>query len=132
MRNPARVIPLLALSILAAACLGGAPSSGTPTPVPDQSQTHVPLAVENHNWADVIVSVEHDGTRQRLGTVKAASHQTLRIPSMWIGPSHVLRLIARRIGSLSEFKSEGFTVQLDQTVDWTLESDLQRSSLGLR
>lgn len=132
MRSPGRTLALLALSALAAACMGGTPVPEAPAPVADPTPTHVALAVDNHNWSDVIVSVEHDGSRQRLGTVKAASQQMLQIPSMWIGPSHVLRLIARRIGSLSEFKSEGFTVQLDQTVDWTLESDLQRSSLGLR
>jgi hypothetical protein len=129
MRSPGRPIVLVACSILSFACARVLPE---PAPQDNPIPTHVPVAVDNHNWSDVIVSVEHDGSRQRLGTVRAASAQVLRIPSMWVGPSHVLRLVARRIGSLSEFRSEGFTVQLDQTVDWTLESDLQRSSLGLR
>jgi hypothetical protein len=93
--------------------------------------THVALDIDNHNWSDVVVSVEHDGKRDRLGTVKAASKQTLRIPTMWIGASRAIRLIAHRIGAVGEFRSDGFSVQHDQSIEWTLESDLQLSSIAL-
>jgi hypothetical protein len=51
---------------------------------------------------------------------------------MWIGGSRAIRLVAHRIGSVGEFRSEGFTVQYDQVINWTLESDLQSSSLSLQ
>jgi hypothetical protein len=133
------IVPMVAASIACARAPSSSPSPPQPAATTiasandsEETPTHIELAVDNHNWADVIVSVEHDGARQRLGTIKAATRQSLQIPGMWVGPSHVLRLIARRIGSLAEFRSEGFTVQRDQVVDWTLESDLERSSLGLR
>lgn len=122
---------ILLLLALVAGCATGAPAA-SPGPDPDAAPTHVVLTVDNHNWSDVVVSVEHDSKRDRLGTVKAASRQVLRIPVMWIGASRAIRLVAHRIGSVGEFRSEGFTVQHDQVINWTLESDLQQSSLSLQ
>ncbi|NUP69991.1 MAG: hypothetical protein HOQ16_02085 [Gemmatimonadaceae bacterium] len=126
---PARGIALLLA--LVGGCASATPAA-SPAADPDAAPTHVVLSVDNHNWSDVVVSVEHDSRRDRLGTVKAASKQMLRIPVMWIGASHVIRLIAHRIGSIGEFRSEGFSVQHDQVISWTLESDLQQSSLSLQ
>lgn len=94
--------------------------------------SHVSLVVDNHNWSDVVVYLGHDGQRTRLGTVKAASRQNLRIPVMFLGNSHPVYLVAHRIGSTSEFRSESFAVQHDQIIDWSLESDLQLSTVALR
>lgn len=126
---PVRGLPLLLA--LVAGCATRAPVA-SPGPDPDGAPTHVLLAVDNHNWSDVVVSVEHDSKRDRLGMVKAASRQVLRIPVMWIGASHAIHLVAHRIGSVGEFRSEGFSVQDDQVISWTLESDLQQSSLSLK
>jgi hypothetical protein len=115
---------------LMAGCARTAPVASAPDA--EAAPTHVALMVDNHNWSDVVVSVEHDSKRDRLGTVKAASKQHLRIPVMWIGGSRAIRLVAHRIGSVGEFRSEGFTVQYDQVINWTLESDLQSSSLSLQ
>lgn len=125
----ARWIPLVL--VLVAGCASAAPV-GNPAPDADAAPTHVVLSVDNHNWSDVVVSVEHDSKRDRLGTVKAASKQELRIPVMWIGASRAIRLVAHRIGTTGEFRSEGFSVQHDQVITWTLESDLQQSSLSLQ
>ncbi|HEY2025927.1 MAG TPA: hypothetical protein VGG78_02900 [Gemmatimonadaceae bacterium] len=132
MGQSVRLALLVVAVLLAAACArtigtSSADDGGAASSIP----THVALDVDNHNWSDVVISVEHDGKRDRLGTVKAASKQTLRIPTMWIGASRAIRLIAHRIGSVGEFRSDGFSVQNDQTIEWTLESDLQRSSVAL-
>jgi type IV pilus biogenesis protein CpaD/CtpE len=124
-----RLIPVVLA--LAAGCARATPAV-TGALDPDAAPTHVVLSVDNHNWSDIVVSVEHDSKRDRLGTVKAASKQQLRIPVMWIGASRAIRLVAHRIGSMGEFRSEGFSVQLDQVISWTLESDLQRSSVSLQ
>lgn len=124
-----RAFVIVAVMTTAAACTGRIGQTA-PDDAP-RGPTHVLLDVDNHNWSDVIVSIEHDGARDRLGTVKAASRQTLKIPVMWIGASRAIRLIARRIGSLSEFHTDGFSVQEDQSIEWTLESDLERSSIAL-
>ena len=124
-------LALLVVAVLLAACAHTIGASSTDDAAASSIPTHVALDVDNHNWSDVVISVEHDGKRDRLGTVKAASKQTLRIPTMWIGASRAIRLIAHRIGSVGEFRSDGFSVQHDQTIEWTLESDLQRSSIAL-
>lgn len=108
---------------------------GVPLDNPASGETvgaPVDLSVENHNWADVVISIEHEGQRSRLGTAKAAAATRMRIPAGWVGSAQVVRLVAHRVGSRSDFLSERFTVLGDQDVLWTLETDLQRSSLSLR
>lgn len=92
----------------------------------------VQLRIENHNWADLVISVEHNGQRGRLGLAKAATVTLMQIPAGWAGSSETIRLVAHRIGARTDFTSESFRVLSDQDVTWTLETDLEHSSLTLR
>lgn len=92
----------------------------------------VELTVENHNWSDVVVSLEHSGRESRLGLIKAASTHRLSFPRIWSPSTDRVRLVARRIGSTSRFRSEIFSIGRGQAVTWTLESDLGLSSLALQ
>jgi hypothetical protein len=94
--------------------------------------TAVSLTLENHNWADVVIFVEIAGHRQRLGLAKAASTTALRVPAHWINSARPIMLVAHRVGSPNEFRSEAFIVLPEQSVTWTLETDLSSSSLMLR
>ena len=123
---------LLVLTLGLAACRSASSRPSDDALSVEAAAAPVDLAVDNHNWADVVISIEHVGQRSRLGTAKAAASTRLRIPAAWVGSTQVVRLVAHRVGSRTDFLSERFTVMGDQDVLWTLETDLQRSSLSLR
>ena len=133
MRFPLRATLILAALLTVAACARmSRPGEPLQVDESERAPSHVELSIDNHNWSDVVVSLEHDGRRNRIGIAKAAAVTKLHVPAIWLGASHTVRLVAHRIGSRSEFRSEGFAVQFDQIIDWTLENDLQLSSVALR
>jgi len=97
-----------------------------PAPLPD-----VPLKVTNRNWLDVTVYVLHDGQRTRIGTVTASSAQDFVVPARLLGQLHELALIGEAIGSNDVARTETLTIQAGQYIEWTLETDLRRSSVGV-
>ena len=107
---------------------GAAADEDAPMPIPE----FVFVAVENHNWSDVVISVVSSaGQAVRLGTVTAGSSATLRFPGHYIAGSSPLQLQAKPVGGRSVLRSERFSVQPGQQVAWTIESSLQRSSLAI-
>ena len=138
-RTRRALLLLLMLALLAgttSACArrakaGGGAEAGEedgPMPIPE----FVFVAVENHNWADVVISIiSPAGQTTRLGTVTAGSSATLRFPGRYIAGSSPLQLQAKPIGGRAVLLSERFSVQPGQQVAWTLESSLQRSSLAV-
>lgn len=87
--------------------------------------------VENHHWNDVVVSVLHDGVVDRLGLVTAVQTSTFVIPSRRLGTAGVIRLRAHAVGAPDSHTTDSFTVQPGQEIQWTLESDLERSSVAV-
>ena len=123
----------LALLLAVAACARGR----TPPPAGDAILVDrpVPLVVENRYRFDVNVYVarENGGQRRRLGTVVAATSQTLQVPAPYVG-SGGFRLGADPIGpsSGSTCASERVLVTAaGQRVVWTLESSLARSTVAV-
>jgi len=97
---------------------------------PSATQTVI-LDVQNHNWADVIIYVVHDGRRTRLNTVRATRTTSLIIPPRLIGQVGNLQLIARRVGAYDRYISPSISIRTGTTVVLTLESDLSRSSVAV-
>lgn len=110
-------------------------------PLPDNVLV---LEVENHNWSDVLIYVIHDGTRSRFMEVSAAKSTTEAIPARFVGSNGMLRLLVHRIGgpddsvmlvrrggTSDDYLTPTVSVRTGKTVSLTLESDLQRSSLGV-
>jgi hypothetical protein len=95
------------------------------------SEPDVTLQVTNHNYLDVVVYVIHDGQRTRLGTVTGSSTQGFTLPARLIGSAHELRLYGDAIGSEDFAITELLLVQPGQYIEWTLETDLRRSSVGV-
>lgn len=89
------------------------------------------LEVQNHNWADMIIYVVHDGRRRRLSTVVATENTSLIIPPNMIGQVGNLQLIARRVGAYDRYVSPLISIRTGLTVVLTLESDLRRSSIAV-
>jgi hypothetical protein len=111
------------------ACARSRPGAAPRAPVPEPVE--VVLTVTNHHWLDVTVYVEHDGQRTRVGTVTAVSTQQFLLPMRLLGISRQFRLLGEAIGSPGVARTETLLVQPGQAIEWTLESDLRRSSVGV-
>lgn len=91
----------------------------------------VVLEVENHNWADVVLYVVHDGVQTRFAQVAAAHNVSMKIPPQLQGQMGVIRIAARRIGGTDSFVSQAISLRGSSAVRLTIESSLSRSSVGV-
>ena len=92
----------------------------------------VTLDVNNHNWLDVVIYVLHAGQRTRVATVVATTSITVVLPNHALRNSGgQIRLLAHAVGNPVTFTSEAIVARPGMTIDWTLESDLKRSSLAV-
>lgn len=102
-----------------------------------RSEASVPLdqlalEVDNHNWSDVALWIDHDGRRERFLTIGAAHSVVQRIPGALVGSDGTLRFVAHRIGGGNDYYvSPRISVRNGYTVSLTLEDNLQRSSIGV-
>jgi len=91
----------------------------------------VVLEVENHNWADVVLYVVHDGVQTRFTQVAAAHNLSIEIPPRLQGQMGVIRIAARRIGGTDSYVSQAISVRGSSAVRLTIESSLNHSSVGV-
>jgi len=117
------IVALLALGPSCCARHRAAPPASTPS--------EWSLRVENNHWLDVTVYVLHDGERTRLGLVTASSTQSFTLLARLVGQSHELALLGEAVGSRDAARTEVLSVRPGQRIEWTLESDLRRSSIGV-
>ena len=89
------------------------------------------VRVENKQWLDVVVYVEHDGQRSRLGTVTATSTANFTLRPTMIGGMGEIQLIADPVGSQTTTATGTIVVKPGTHVDWTLQTDLARSSVSV-
>ncbi len=95
------------------------------------SQSEIALSVSNHNYLDVVVYVLHDGVRTRVGTVTGSSSTVFFLPLRLLGQGRQIQLFGDAIGNDAYASTEILIVQPGQYVVWTLETDLNRSSVGV-
>jgi hypothetical protein len=107
--------------------------AATPTPRAITSATtpRATVRVENKHWLDVAIYVEHEGLRQRLGTVTAASTADFTLRPTMISGLGEIELIADAIGSHASADTGRLTVKPGMHVEWTLQIDLSRSSVSV-
>jgi len=91
----------------------------------------VVLEVENHNWADIVLYVVHDGVQTRFAQVAAAHNVSIEIPPKLQGQMGVIRIAARRIGGTDSYLSQAISLRGGSAVRFTIESSLSRSSVGV-
>lgn len=122
----------LAAFTLAAAVGCASHSRGVPAAEPSIPDDVLVLEVDNHNWSDVLIWIQHDGRRSRFITVNAARTATEPIPATMVSSDGTLSLIAHRIGGGNDYYySPRISVRTGYTVRFTLEDNLQRSSVGV-
>jgi hypothetical protein len=100
-------------------------------PAPVATPEVVVLEVENHNWADVVLYIVHDGVQTRFTQVAAAHDLSVEIPARLQGQMGVIRLAVRRIGGTDSFLSQAISLRGSSAVRFTIESSLSRSSVGV-
>jgi hypothetical protein len=91
----------------------------------------VVLEVENHNWADIVLYVVHDGVQTRFAQVAAAHNVSIEIPTKLQGQMGVIRIAARRIGGTDSYLSQAISLRGGSAVRFTIEGSLSRSSVGV-
>ena len=97
----------------------------------DVPEAEIALRVTNHNFLDVTVYAIHNGQRTRVGTVTGSSSQVFYLPPRLLGLGREIQLLGDPIGSTDFAVTETLMVQPGQYIEWTLETDLRRSSVGV-
>lgn len=113
------------------ACARSVPVKGFEPPEVVVPPSPVVLEVENHNWADVVLYVLHDGVQTRFAQVAAAHNVSVEIPPNLQGQMGIIRIAARRIGGTDSFVSQAISLRGNSAVRFTIESNLNRSSVGV-
>jgi len=128
-----RLATALLLPVAATACFvfnrghkPGEESASTYTP-----ESEIALNVTNHNYLDVVVYVLHDGQRTRVGLVNGSSSTVFFLPPRLLGQGREIRLYGDAIGNDAYADTDILVVQRGQYIEWTLETDLRRSSVGV-
>jgi len=125
-----RLLLLAAFPLAGPACHHAARETIRP-PAPSAAAADIPLEIANHNWLDVIIYVVHDGQRTRVGTANASSSASFTLPGRMLGVGREIRLWGHPIGGTGGTLTETVVVQPGQWIEWTLESDLNRSAIGV-
>ena len=125
---PLRAVALIGSLISTAAGCGLLTRDPPPKPAPLHAE--VSVEVENHNWSDITIYLMTGGLPQRVGMVTALTTASFALPSHRLHTAGSVRLRALPVAG-QPFTSEDILVQPGQAIMWTLESDLDRSSLAV-
>jgi hypothetical protein len=122
---------LAALLLGGSACFVFHRAKSEPHPAFDVPEGEIALNVTNHNYLDVVIYVVHDGQQTRVGMVTGSSTALLFVPLRLLGMGHELQLYGRAIASDVVARTPTLILQAGQYIEWTLETDLRRSSVGV-
>jgi hypothetical protein len=95
------------------------------------ARAEISVEVESHHWSDIVIYLMNGNQSQRLGMVAGVSTNYFVFPYRQLAAGGKVRLRAHPVGGRGSFTSEDLLVQPGQSVKWTLESDLSRSSLAV-
>jgi hypothetical protein len=133
--NPPKLRSLRTAGILTAAvlsacgCFFGRPPAKAAAA--SEWSGEVLLQIVNHHWLDVTIFVIHDGQRTRLGVAGGNAQTRMMLPHRLLGIGRELQLYGDPIGSLERAITEVVVVQPGQFIEWLLEADLARSTVGV-
>lgn len=124
-----RVLALLVGVLCSAACSRAAQESDRETVY--QAESVLTVRVINRSQLDATIYLVHDGTRERLGTVTAASTGTFPVRTRILGTGD-FALMADPVGLTRTTTTEMLRAGQGTDFTWTLESDFTRGSLIVR
>jgi hypothetical protein len=96
-----------------------------------QAESELVIRVVNRSQLDATIYLVHDGTRDRLGTVTAATAATFRVRPRVLTSGEFM-LMADPVGALRTSTSESLHSRQGTEFTWTLESDFSRGSVLVR
>lgn len=111
--------------ISTSACSAGGPRAEGHSP----AAPPVTVLVENSNWADMTVYVEHAGIRTRLGTVTTATRRLFQLPRTLASIAASFRLVADPVGSADVYTTPQVQVTPGQQVNFVIENQVGISTL---
>ncbi len=120
-----------ALLLATSSCFIFNHGKGDRPPAVPVAEGEIALTVTNHNYLDVVVYVLHDGLQTRVGTVTGSSSTVFFLPARLLGLGREIRLLGDAIGNDAYTSTDILVVQRGQYIEWTLETDLRRSSVGV-
>lgn len=125
--NPVRIAAFVLTATL------GCASGARHTAVADEAipDSALALEVDNRNWSDVLISIVHDGSRSRFVEVAATHSLTVAIPPRFVGTNGTVAILLHRIGGVDDYLMPAVSIRTGNTVNLTIESDLNRSSIGV-
>ena len=118
----------LFLTLASLACHHHQPDDET-TKTPPDPNTPVLVEIESHFQGDVVIYLLRSGQRERLGMVSGLGNAAFTFPYRKLGNTGSTRLLAYPIAGATTYASDALYIQPGQSVKWTLEADLSRSSL---
>jgi hypothetical protein len=126
-----RAARTVGLSLLVGLTLLGCRKRDAETrPAPDPN-TPVPVEIESHFMGDVTIYLVRGSQRQRLGMVTGLGTAEFSFPWRWLSQSGTSRLMAYPIAGARAQLSDPLILQPGQWIKWTLEADLDRSSMAV-
>lgn len=124
-RNSRIMLGAFGLVLLLAGCGQKRPANGEVAPEGGE----ISMVVQNNHWHDITLYLVHEGVSDRVGVVTAASTRSFVLPLRRFGTAGTFRLSAYQIGGDQYHVTELLPVQRGEHVTYTLESDLQRSTV---
>ena len=121
----AKVVLIAAAAVVSAACWH---HHGSPEPTGDSPAT---LQIDNHNFQDVDIQVLHRGLKSHLGDVNASAATTIVLPKYLLGDLGEVQLIAHAVGTPYTITTNVIVLKPGTQVRWTIETDLNRSSISV-
>src|SRR5437879_6161557 len=116
---------VLLTGIAASACLPRSSSVG------DDDSDLITISIINHHRLNVTIFNVADGHRDRIGEVTAASNGQFKLHLRRVVGNEI-RLFADAVGSPETVRSELLHLVPGDVVEWTLETELNRSNIVVR
>ena len=118
-----RLLNVALIAILACHAQAGAP------PNVDDPAREISIRVVNRNRLDVMVYMEHDGMRTRLGLAIASTTTDFNLRLGVLGAGRDYRLVAHPIGMRIYVTTEMLHALAGDEVTWSIEDSFARSTV---
>jgi len=117
---------MAALVLMASGCAPAVHRAFERNPNAVRQETEV--RVDNRNWADVTVYLLQGEMRARLGSVTSMGSQTFSIPAAMLSGTSDVRLYIQALGSRANHRTDRIMLTPGQTVELTIENNMNLTS----
>lgn len=124
---------LMRMRLIVIAVIAAASSACFHHHAPNESAASGPatLQVDNHNWQNVDIQVVHRGIQSHLGSVNASAVTEIVFPKYLLSDLGEVQLIAHAVGTPYTIRTQVIVLKPGTEVRWTLETDLDRSTIAV-